>query len=38
MKIDISAEPATPPEQGVKVHVRKGKEKDEEKEDGIRTP
>jgi hypothetical protein len=24
MKIDITAEPATPPEQGVKVHVRKG--------------
>jgi DNA-directed RNA polymerase subunit M/transcription elongation factor TFIIS len=26
MKIDISAEPATPPETGVKVHVRKGAE------------
>jgi hypothetical protein len=25
-RINISAEPATPPEQGVKVHVRKGAE------------
>lgn len=24
VRIDISAEPATPPEEGVKVHVRKG--------------
>ena len=37
MKIDISAEPATPPEQGVKVHVRKGKDMDEEKEDAVQT-
>ncbi len=35
VNIDISAEPATPPEEGVIVHVRKGEDKSEEKEDAV---
>ena len=30
-KIEISAEPAAPPEAGVKVHVRKGEDMDDKK-------
>ena len=37
VRIDISAEPATPPEQGVKVHVRKKADRNEEKGDAIQT-
>ena len=35
VNIDISAEPAAPPEEGVIVHVRKGEDKSEEKEDAV---